>query len=275
MLVMPFALHSRPVAAVSMITAGAIAVLSGMGATSAQAETASSRAETASGRAASPIDFNRDVRPILSDNCFACHGPDSAKIKGGLRLDRRADALQGGESDGPAVVPGQPEASALLHRVLTTEADDVMPPKEAAKPRLTDAQVATLRQWITEGAGYSEHWAFTSPVTPTVPVKQTLSGQTASPIDAFILSRLEAEGLTPSPETDRATLIRRASLDLTGLPPTAAEVASFQQDTSPEAWETVVNRLLASPHYGEKMAIPWLDMARFADSNGYQTDGSR
>ena len=273
--VMPFPLHSRPVAAVSMITAGAIAVLSGMGATSAQAETASGRAETASGRAAGPIDFNRDVRPILSDNCFACHGPDSAKIKGGLRLDRRADALQGGESDGPAVVPGQPEASALLHRVRTTEADDVMPPKESAKPRLTDAQVATLRQWITEGAGYSEHWAFTSPVTPTVPVKQTPSGQTASPIDAFILSRLEAEGLTPSPEADRATLIRRASLDLTGLPPTAAEVASFQQDTSPEAWETVVNRLLASPHYGEKMAIPWLDMARFADSNGYQTDGSR
>ena len=139
---MPFPLHSRPVAAVSMITAGAIAVLSGLGATSAQAETASSRAETTSGRAAGPIDFNRDVRPILSDNCFACHGPDSAKIKGGLRLDRRADALQGGESDGPAVVPGQPEASALLHRVRTTEADDVMPPKESAKPRLTDAQVA-------------------------------------------------------------------------------------------------------------------------------------
>jgi len=226
-------------------------------------------------RAAGPIDFNRDVRPILSDNCFACHGPDTATIKAGLRLDRRDDALKGGESDGPAIVPGKPDESTLLQRVQTGDPDDAMPPKDSAKPALTAPQVETLRQWIAEGAEYRGHWAFSTPVRPPVPEVPAHAGHLAGAIDAFAFARLEQEGLVPSPEAERATLIRRVTLDLTGLPPTQEEVTAFLDDSSPGAWEKVVDRLLASPHYGEKMAIPWLDMARFADSNGYQTDGSR
>lgn len=223
------------------------------------------------------IDFNRDVRPILSDNCFTCHGPDTAQIKSELRLDSSAAALKGGKSDGPAIVPGKPDESPLLKRIVTTDEDDHMPPKTTAKPPLTEKQVATLRQWIAEGAEYKGHWAFIPPATPAIPVLDpTLTqGKPVGPIDAFILARLAAEGLTPQPEADKRTLIRRVSLDLTGLPPSAEEVAAFIADQTPEAYEKVVNRLLASPRYGEQMAMPWLDNARFADSNGFQTDGSR
>lgn len=224
---------------------------------------------------AAPIDFNRQVRPILSDTCFACHGPDAATVKGGLRLDLAEAALKGGDTDGPAVVPGKPEASALLARVLSGDPDDRMPPPESHKPPLNAEQIAVLRQWISEGAVYQGHWAFSPPVRPAVPEVTPPAAGPVHPIDAFIRARLEKEGLTPSPESDRHTLIRRVTLDLTGLPPTPAEVFDFVHDASPGAWEKVVDRLLASPHYGEMMALPWLDMARYADSNGYQTDSSR
>ena len=223
------------------------------------------------------IDFNRDVRPILSDNCFACHGPDKGKIKGELRLDDRALALKGGESGDPAIVPGKPDESSILKRIVTTDEDDHMPPKASAKPPLTAKQVATLRQWIAEGAEYKGHWAFIPPVRPELPNVKKFAAQVPhpTPIDSFILSRLAEEGLNPSPEADRRTLIRRVTLDLTGLPPSIEEVDAFVDDKSPNAYEKVVDRVLASPRYGERMAMPWLDNARFADSHGFQTDASR
>lgn len=223
------------------------------------------------------LDFNRDIRPILSDNCFACHGPDKGKIKGDLRLDDRDLALKGGESDGPAIVPGKPDESSILGRIVTANEDDHMPPKASAKPPLTEQQVATLRQWITEGAEYKGHWAFIPPVRPEVPDVKQFAAQIPdpTPIDSFILSRLAEEGLAPSPEADRRTLIRRVSLDLTGLPPSPEQVETFVNDKAPDAYEKVVDHMLASPHYGERMAMPWLDNARFADSHGFQSDASR
>ena len=224
--------------------------------------------------AAPKIDFNRDVRPILSDNCFTCHGPDTAKVKSRLRLDSRDAALKGGKFDGPAIVPGDPDESPLVQRILSTDEDEHMPPLDSPKPQLTDKQVATLRQWIQEGAEYQSHWAFTAPVRPEVPAVATGPGP-VSPIDAFVLTKLATEGLTPQPPADPRTLIRRVTLDLTGLPPSVDEVAAFLADPAPDAYEKVVDRLLASPRYGERMAMPWLDNARYADSNGFQSDGSR
>ncbi len=218
------------------------------------------------------LDFNKDVRPILSDNCFACHGPDDKKIKGDLRLDSHAAAIKGGKSDGPAIVVGKPDESAMIKRIMSTDEDEAMPPKESAKPKLKPEQVEILRRWIKEGAEYRGHWAFIPPVRPTVPAAEP---PVANPIDAFIRQRLQQEGLTPAAEADKATLIRRVTLDLIGLPPTAEEVSAFLADTAPNAFEKVVDRLLASPRYGERMAMPWLDIARFADSNGFQADGSR
>ena len=227
--------------------------------------------------AARKLDFNRDVRPILSDKCFACHGPDTAKNKGGLRLDTRDFALKGGKSDGAAIVLTKPEDSPMLKRLLTTDADEHMPPKESAKEPLTETQIATLRQWIAEGAEYQGHWAFLPPVRPALPTVTQFAAQipNPTPIDTFILARLAEEGLSPAPQADRRTLIRRVTLDLTGLPPTLAEVNAFVNDAAPNAYEKAVDRLLASPHYGERMAMPWLDNARYADSNGFQTDTSR
>jgi hypothetical protein len=227
--------------------------------------------------AAPKIDFNRDVRPILSDNCFTCHGPDTAKVKSRLRLDSRDAALKGGRFDGPAIVPGDPDESPLLQRILSTDEDEHMPPLDSPKPQLTEKQVATLRQWIAEGAEYQGHWAFTAPVRPEVPAVApgVDPGKPVKPIDAFVLAKLATEGLTPQPPADPRTLIRRVTLDLTGLPPTVDEVAAFLADPAPDAYEKVVDRLLASPRYGERMAMPWLDNARYADSNGFQTDGSR
>ena len=216
---------------------------------------------------AEKVNFNRDVRPILSDTCFHCHGPDEKERKGGLRLDIREAALKGGES-GPSFVPGKPDESEIVKRLHPADPDDLMPPKKLKKP-LTPTQMATLKQWISEGAEYQGHWAFIKPERPAVPAGS------ANAIDAFVLKKLNEAGLKPSPEADRATLIRRLALDITGMPATPEETAAFIADAAPNAYEKVVDRLLASPRYGEKMAHQWLDFARYADSHGFQTDASR
>ncbi|MFN0068625.1 MAG: PSD1 and planctomycete cytochrome C domain-containing protein [Limisphaerales bacterium] len=234
--------------------------------------------------AADAPDFLRDVRPILSTHCFKCHGPDDKTRKGGLRLDVREDALKPAKSDALAIVPGRPDESALLKRLHTSDEDELMPPPSTKNP-LTDAQKDILRRWIAAGAEYRPHWAFVPPVRPEVPDvegkgpkekgKAAEAAGIRNPIDSFILARLEAEGLSPSPEADRATLIRRVSLDLTGLPPTPEEADSFIRDPSPDAYDRLVDRLLGSKHYGERWARRWLDLARYADTNGYEKDRPR
>ncbi len=219
------------------------------------------------------VDFNRDIRPILSDNCFACHGPDDRARKAGLRLDIRSGAIQPLRGGRQAVVPGDPERSVLLARVTTTDPDDVMPPPQTGK-RLTPEQIERLRQWIAAGADWQEHWAFVPPQRPEPPAVND-SRWPRNAVDRFILQRLEREGLRPAPEADRATLIRRATFDLTGLPPTIEEVDAFLADKRPDAYERLVDRLLASPRYGEHMARYWLDAVRYADSHGYHIDAQR
>ncbi len=217
--------------------------------------------------ASAEVHFNRDVRPILSDRCYACHGPDRNNRKGNLRLDTEADSRA-------AIVPGDAAASKLFKRITSTSKSLRMPPAYLGHEPLKDSEIATVRQWITEGAKYENHWSFIPPVRPTAPAVKNESW-VRNPIDRFILSRLEREGLKPSPEADRRTLIRRLTLDLTGLPPTPAEVDAFLADSSPNAYEKVVDRLLASTRYAERMAIRWLEASRYADTNGYQTDGPR
>ena len=217
---------------------------------------------------AEKVRFNRDVRPILSDTCFHCHGPDEKERKGGLRLDVRAEALKPAKSGATAIVPGKPEQSEIINRIHSKDADEVMPPDTLHK-NLTTAQRETLKNWVAQGAEYEGHWAFIKPVRP-VP-----SLGTPNPIDGFLRAKLESAGLKPSPEASREALIRRVTLDLTGLPPAPADVATFLADKQPEAYGRVVDRLLASPAYGEHMAAPWLDLARYADSNGFQSDTSR
>ena len=240
------------------------------------------------------LSFNRDIRPILSDKCFHCHGPDEKERKGKLRLDQREAALQGGKSGEPAITPGNPDKSELLARILTADPDDKMPPEKTHKV-VSPREVQLLRQWIKEGAEFQGHWAFLKPARPAVPVRTTsvisnqsdrnarpslntdplITDYSPNPIDAFIRARLAVEKLAPSPEAARETLLRRVTLDLTGLPPTPAEVEVFLADQSPDAYERAVDRLLASPRYGEHMAAAWLDLARYADSNGFQSDTRR
>jgi hypothetical protein len=210
------------------------------------------------------LEYNRDIRPILADNCFQCHGPDSAARKADLRLDQRANAVESG-----ALTPGNPEDSELLRRILSDDPDEKMPPPSTRRT-LTADQITTLRQWITAGAAYDEHWSFVPPVKSPLPEVVTRNA-----IDHFVLDRLRAESLVPSHEADRPTLIRRLSLDLTGLPPTPEEVKAFVADKSDAAYEVLVDRLLESNRYGEHMASYWLDAARYADSNGYQYDTER
>ena len=217
-------------------------------------------------------DFATQIRPILSKYCFSCHGPDEAKRKAGLRLDTRAGAIARNEDGEVAVVPGDPAASQLLERVSTSDKDERMPPK--AKPGPSAAEQGLLRQWIAAGAPYAEHWAFVAPRRPANPVVQN-GGWVRGDLDRQVLARLEAQGLKPQPEAPPETLIRRVSLDLTGIPPTLAEVDAFLADRSPDAYERVVDRLLASPRYGERLATPWLDAARYADSHGFQQDDER
>ena len=219
------------------------------------------------------LDFNRDVRPILSDRCFACHGPDGEDRQAGLRLDDREAAAAELASGARAIVPGDPKQSEIIARITSTDPDVVMPPPRLNKP-ITPAEAEILKRWIAEGAEYRGHWAFERVERPAVPdVKNTAWPRT--PIDRFILTRLEHEGLAPNPEADRVTLARRLALDLTGLPPEPAAVDAFVADASADAYERYVDSLLASPHYGERMAIEWLDASRYADSHGYQTDSSR
>ena len=226
----------------------------------------------AAGAPEGAVRFSRDVRPILAENCFACHGFDKAKRKADLRLDTREGATA--TTDGvTAVVPGKPDASELIARIMTADEDDMMPPKKSGK-HLTDAQKATLRRWIAEGANFENHWSFDAPKHGTPP---TIAGA-SHPVDRFIHARLALEKLTPSPMADSATLIRRVSLDLIGLPPTPAEVDAFlgaAKKDADAAYRELVDRLLRSPHYGERWGRWWLDQARYADSNGYSIDAPR
>lgn len=219
------------------------------------------------------IDFSQDVRPLLSDNCFPCHGPDEGQRKAGLRLDTAAGAQQdlGGYQ---AIHPGRPDDSVLIQRIFSTDPDEVMPPKDSNRS-LTRAQKETLRQWVHSGATYDEHWAWRRPSRPSLPMSKGNREWARNEVDSFVHARLLQNSLQPSPEADRHTLVRRLSLDLTGLPPTPVEVAQFLSDSAPNAYEHLVERLLDSPHYGERMAVDWLDAARYADTNGYQVDRDR
>lgn len=211
--------------------------------------------------------FNRDIRPILSDNCFACHGPDSKKLKSGLRLDLSDHATKPAKSGKVAVVAGKPNESELVSRIFAKDADDIMPPPESHKI-LTQAQKELLRRWIAEGAEYEGHWAYLAPVKPAVP--GFWNG-----IDFLVQQRLKELALSPSPSADRRMLARRLFFDLVGLPPKPEDVEAFEQDRSPNAYSLLVEKLLASPQYGERMAIGWLDVVRFADTIGYHSDNPR
>lgn len=218
-------------------------------------------------RAASTIDYNRDIKPILSEACFSCHGFDEHGRKAKLRLDVAESAYRTREGIIP-IKPGDLAASEVWARITSPHEDEVMPPPEKHLT-LTAAQKQKIKTWIEEGAVYSEHWSFVPPVKAAVPAISP------HPVDAFVRARLQAEKLTPAPAADRRTLIRRLSLDLTGLPPTAAEVEAFAADSSPRSYEQLVQRLIDSPHFGERMAIDWLDAARYADTNGFSIDGGR
>lgn len=218
------------------------------------------------------MDFNRDIRPIL-DKCLSCHGHDPKAIRAGLRLDLRSGATKVLDDGQRAIVPGHPEQSMLVTRIYATDKFLRMPPPSSNRV-LSDEEKATLKEWIRQGAEYKPHWAFVKPVRPQLPSVADKSWP-ANPIDYFVLAKLEENGLHPSPDADKRTLLRRVSLDLIGLPPTLEETNAFLNDHSPNAYEKVVDRLLASPRYGERMAMDWMDDARYADSNGYQSDWER
>lgn len=224
-------------------------------------------------RAASrPIDFNRDIRPILSDTCYTCHGPAKGARKAGLRLDTEEGAFA--DLDGhKAIVPGKLADSELWKRITHPHAAKRMPPAKTGKT-LTPRQIALVKQWIEQGAKWDKHWAFIPPVRPALPAVRN-EAWARNPIDRFMLAGMEEKGMQPSPEASRETLIRRLSYDLNGLPPTLGEIDAFLADRSPDAYERLVDRLLASPRYGERMVLDWLDAARYSDTNGYQTDGTR
>jgi mono/diheme cytochrome c family protein len=221
------------------------------------------------------VSYNRDIRPIFSENCVKCHGPDSGRRKAGLRLDQAESTHGVAKSGAIPVVPGSPEKSELIRRITATDQDQVMPPPSEHKP-LKPAEIALLKRWIAEGGKYEGHWAYQRIQSPPVPSLQSLPGfQIENAIDAYVLARLQKEGLSPSAQEEKARLLRRVSLDLTGLPPTLEEVDAFVADTAPTAYEKVVDRLLASPHFGERFAVPWLDLARHSDTGGYHNDSLR
>ncbi|MEI7567317.1 MAG: DUF1549 domain-containing protein, partial [Opitutaceae bacterium] len=221
------------------------------------------------------LEFNRDIRPILSENCFHCHGQDPNHREAKLRLDDRDNATA--DRDGYAVIaPGQPNDSELIFRLLSKDEEEQMPPPSSNK-HVTPEQTALLRRWIAEGATYEKHWAFIPPQKPRPPLV-TASHWAHHPIDNFVLARLEKENLSPARPAAPETWLRRASFDLIGLPPTPTELDTFITEVKrhgEKAYGTAVDRLLASPHFGERQAIEWLDAARYADTSGYQSDGER
>jgi hypothetical protein len=225
-----------------------------------------------SGRSAPTVEFNRDIKPLLSDRCFPCHGPDAAKRKAGLRFDQESSAKA--DRDGRhAIVPGQRDRSELWLRITSDEPDRHMPPLKSGKS-LSPVEIDEIGRWIAQGAVWQPHWAFVSPLRPATPRVQRADWMRNS-IDCFVLAKLEAERLVPATEAERGILLRRVTFDLTGLPPTLAEITAFENDPAPDAYEKVVTRLLASPRFGERMATRWLNAARYADTNGYQTDAPR
>ena len=215
------------------------------------------------------VEFNRDIRPILADTCFACHGPDQNKRQADLRLDVEEHAV----GNQKAIVPGKPDESEFIKRITADDADERMPPGSTGKT-LLPRQLVLLRRWVEQGAQYQRHWSFMPPQRPEVP-KVIGEGWLRNPIDRFVLSRLEQQGLAPSDDADKRTLLRRLYFDLIGLPPKPEEVDAFIADTSPAAFEKLVDALLASPHYGERMAVYWLDVVRYADTGGYHSDNHR
>ena len=228
---------------------------------------------SAFGAAKSTIDFTKDIRPILSDNCFTCHGPDEKARKAKLRLDTKEDAFKEARSGGYAIMPGKPEQSSLIERITTTDEEEIMPPPKTGR-KLTAAQKDLLKRWIAEGAQWQVHWAFEPAKKPELP-KVNDRRFSKNPIDTFVAAKLKESKLKPAPRADKVTEIRRASLDLIGLPPTPQEVDAFLADKDPKAYEKVVDRLLASPKYGEHQARYWMDAARYADSHGYHIDSER
>lgn len=229
-------------------------------------------ASSAGAWAAEPVDFDREIQPILSDHCYACHGQDAEAREGELRLDRRDDALVGGD-DGPAFVPGDPDVSAMIVRILSSDSDEQMPPAKTKKP-LTEADKELLIRWVKEGAEYSNHWSF-EPIQKTDLPSVASKDWPHTPVDHFVLAGLEEADISPAPDAAPAAYLRRVTFDLTGLPPTAEELQRFLEDSSPQAYEKVVDRLLSSTDYAERMVTIWLDNARYADSNGYQFDNAR
>src|SRR5579862_340763 len=217
------------------------------------------------------VHFNRDIRPIFSDTCFHCHGFDAKARKAGLRLDIREKALKKTENDIYPIVPGKPEESEIIKRLYSSDADDLMPPPKAHK-EIPPAQKDLIKRWVAEGAVYEPHWAYAPLTKPPVPKIEDGRSKIGNPIDGFIRAKLAEKRIEPSPEAPKARLLRRLSLDLTGLPPTAEEVAAFVADESPNAYEKQVDRLLASPRFGERMAVWWLDVARFTDTVGFHGD---
>ncbi|HET6408310.1 MAG TPA: DUF1549 domain-containing protein, partial [Chthoniobacteraceae bacterium] len=222
---------------------------------------------------AAPVDFNREIRPIISEKCFHCHGPDKESRKAKLRLDLRDEALK--DRDGiRAIVPGRPDDSDLIVRIASKDPDEVMPPPKEHH-EMSAKEIEVLRRWITEGAPYARHWAFEKPQRPAEPEIKETAQSLRTPIDRFVAAELKKQGLSLSPDADRYTLLRRLSLDLIGLPPTPAETDAFAADTQPDYYERAVDRLLASPHFGERWARMWMDCGRYADSTGYGSDKMR
>jgi mono/diheme cytochrome c family protein len=243
-------------------------------------------AETRSA-AGQDVDFNRDVRPILSDHCFQCHGPDAKNRQAELRLDREEDAFA--KRDKPAIVRGKPAESELVRRITSSDPDERMPPAEANKP-LSPPQIEVLQRWVEQGARWQKHWSLIPPVRPALPMLPVAGGKPASEndvanqppadppqnaIDLFIRAELGKHKLLPSATAPKHSLLRRASFDLTGLPPSLDQLDAIEADETPDAYERAVDRLLASPRHGERMAIRWLEAARYADTHGYQSDGER
>ena len=220
------------------------------------------------------LEFDRDVRPILSEHCFACHGPDASKLKAGLRMDRKESVFSQLESGATAVVTGLPNDSEMIRRIGSHDPEQVMPPPEEGKA-LTTIKIETLRRWVQEGAPWTNHWSFEMVKAPVVPRENLAAGTVSNPIDAFVLSKLQSQGLSQSPKETKEKLLRRVSLDLTGIPPSLHDVKEFLNDDSHTAFETVVDRLLNSIHFGERMAMPWLDLARYGDTSGYHNDSLR